>query len=104
MSKVINLGIIFSGPRQYPEKIIPKFITLLKENKKCPIHGKGEEKRSFIYVDDVVKAFETILFKGEIGEIYNIGSGGSSGIEVELASSYNDSNQEVTLFIQPITD
>ena len=38
------------------------------------------------------------------GEIYNIGSGGSSGIEVELVSSYNESNQEVTLFIQPITD
>jgi UDP-glucose 4,6-dehydratase len=62
------------GPKQYPEKIIPKFIKLLKENKKCTIHGNGESKRCFIYVEDVARAFDKILHNGTIGEIYNIGS------------------------------
>jgi dTDP-glucose 4,6-dehydratase len=62
------------GKNQYPEKVIPLFIKLLKENKKITIHGNGTTIRSFIYIDDVVKAFELILEKGIIGEIYNIGS------------------------------
>lgn len=59
---------------QYPEKIIPRFIKLLKLNKKLTIQGNGTSVRAFLHVDDVVKAFELILEKGEIGEIYNIGS------------------------------
>lgn len=62
------------GERQYPEKLIPKFICLLKENKKCTIHGQGDSKRSFIYIDDVVSAVSFILHKGKTGEIYNISS------------------------------
>jgi dTDP-glucose 4,6-dehydratase len=62
------------GPKQYPEKLIPRFTKLLLENKKCTIHGKGETRRNFIHVNDVGTAVETILTKGIIGEIYNIGS------------------------------
>lgn len=62
------------GERQYPEKLIPRFACLLKENKMCTIHGKGESKRSFIYIDDVVSALSFVLHKGDIGEIYNISS------------------------------
>tara|TARA_B110000908_G_scaffold152132_1_gene187497 strand:+ start:793 stop:1743 length:951 start_codon:yes stop_codon:yes gene_type:complete len=62
------------GPNQYPEKIIPKFIKLLHEDKKCTIHGKGESLRSFIHAYDVATAVDTILHKGVINEIYNIGS------------------------------
>lgn len=61
------------GKNQYPEKVIPLFIKLLKENKRITIHGRGETVRSFIYISDVVSAFETILEHGVIGEIYNIG-------------------------------
>ena len=71
---IITRGNNVYGPRQYPEKLIPKFIKLLSEDKKCTIHGEGYTERSFLYVDDVVKAFECILFKGKIGEIYNIGT------------------------------
>ncbi len=71
---IITRGNNVYGPRQYPEKLIPKFINLLLENKKCTIHGQGLTERSFLYVDDVSKAFECILFKGKIGEIYNIGT------------------------------
>ena len=62
------------GPKQYPEKLIPRFTKLLLENKKCTVHGKGETRRNFIHVNDVGTAIEKILTKGIIGEIYNIGS------------------------------
>lgn len=71
---IITRGNNVYGPKQYPEKLIPKFITLLNKGLPCPIHGKGLEKRSFIYVDDVVNAFDVILHYGKIGEIYNIGT------------------------------
>jgi UDP-glucose 4,6-dehydratase len=70
---VISRGNNVYGPRQYPEKLIPKFITLLMNNQKCTIHGEGNQLRSFLYVDDTARAFETLMLKGEIGEIYNIG-------------------------------
>ena len=71
---IITRGNNVYGPNQYPEKIIPRFIKLLKENKKVTIQGDGSNVRAFIHVQDVVKAFEIILDKGIIGEIYNIGS------------------------------
>lgn len=71
---IITRGNNVYGPRQYPEKLIPMFINLLLENRKCTIHGQGLTERSFLYVDDVCRAFECILFKGKIGEIYNIGT------------------------------
>lgn len=80
---IITRGNNVFGPKQYPEKLIPKFITLLNNNSACPIHGKGLEKRSFIYIDDVVNAFDIILHYGKIGEIYNIGTNEEiSNIEV----------------------
>jgi len=60
------------GINQYPEKIIPKFICKLLNNEKLPIHGNGSNLRNYIHIDDVITAFETILLKGEIGQIYNI--------------------------------
>jgi dTDP-glucose 4,6-dehydratase len=62
------------GERQYPEKIIPKFITMLKENKKLTIHGIGLTRRNFIYIDDVVNAINIIVSKGVDNNVYNIGS------------------------------
>jgi dTDP-glucose 4,6-dehydratase len=62
------------GPNQYPEKLIPLFIKQLKNNEQVTIQGDGSNVRAFIHVADVVKAFDIILEKGRIGEIYNIGS------------------------------
>jgi dTDP-glucose 4,6-dehydratase len=72
---IITRGNNVYGPNQYPEKLIPRFITNLLQNKKCPIHGDGLSRRNFIYVLDVCKAVDTIMRKGKINEIYNIGSG-----------------------------
>lgn len=71
---VITRGNNVYGINQYPEKLIPKFIELLQNNKKVTIQGDGSNKRSFLHVDDVCSAFKIILEKGQIGEIYNIGS------------------------------
>ena len=73
MPIIITRGNNVYGPNQYPEKLIPKFIMLLKQNKKVTIQGKGNSVRAFLHVNDTVKAFECILEKGQIGEIYNIG-------------------------------
>ncbi|NXS64994.1 TGDS dehydratase, partial [Pandion haliaetus] len=62
------------GPHQYPEKVIPKFISLLQQNRKCCIHGSGLQRRNFLYAADVVEAFLTVLKEGKPGEIYNIGT------------------------------
>lgn len=71
---IITRGNNVYGENQYPEKLIPKFIKLLKMGKKCTIHGDGSSLRSFIHVYDVCTAVDMILHKGIIGEIYNIGS------------------------------
>lgn len=71
---IITRGNNVYGPNQYPEKIIPRFVKLLKENRKVTIQGDGSNVRAFIHVKDVVNAFDIILDKGIIGEIYNIGS------------------------------
>ena len=70
---IITRGNNVYGPNQYPEKLIPKFIKQLKENNPVTIQGCGNNLRSFLHVLDVARAFECILDKGKIGEIYNIG-------------------------------
>jgi dTDP-D-glucose 4,6-dehydratase len=63
------------GPKQYYDKVIPKFITKLLDDQKCTIQGDGECIRSFLYIDDLVNCLELIMLDGKIGEIYNIGLG-----------------------------
>ena len=60
------------GPRQFPEKLIPKTILLAHQNKKIPIYGKGKNIRDWIFVNDHCDAILKILSKGKDGESYNI--------------------------------
>jgi dTDP-glucose 4,6-dehydratase len=62
------------GERQMVEKVIPKFITALLHNKKCTLHGNGNTKRNFIYVQDMCRCILKVIEKGEISEVYNIGT------------------------------
>ena len=71
---IITRGNNVYGPNQYPEKLIPKFIKLLKNGDKLTIHGDGSSLRSFIHVLDICSAVDTILHNGIIGQVYNIGS------------------------------
>ena len=70
---IITRGNNVYGPNQYPEKLIPKFIKLLNDNKKVTIQGDGSCLRAFLHSSDTSTAFEKILEKGTIGDIYNIG-------------------------------
>jgi len=62
------------GPNQFPEKLIPKLIYNIINNKPLPIYGKGKNSREWIHVMDHCEALLKIFFKGKIGESYNVGS------------------------------
>jgi len=62
------------GPKQHPEKLIPKLIYNILNNKSLPIYGKGTNSREWIYVKDHCEALIKVYLKGKVGEFYNIGS------------------------------
>lgn len=72
---IITHSCNFYGPNQYPEKLIPLFVTNLLEGKGIPIYGKGEQVREWIFTLDHCRAIETLIDKGIPGEAYNIGTG-----------------------------
>lgn len=61
------------GPYQYPEKLIPFFISKLLRDEKVPVYGDGLNVRDWLYVYDHCAAIDTVLHKGKIGEVYNVG-------------------------------
>ena len=61
------------GPYQFPEKVVPHFISLAMEDKKLPVYGDGLNVRDWIYVNDFCSAITLVLEKGKSGEIYNVG-------------------------------
>lgn len=63
------------GPYQFPEKLIPLFVTNAMEDKKLPVYGDGKNIRDWLYVEDHCEAIQYIIDKGVLGEIYNIGGG-----------------------------
>jgi dTDP-glucose 4,6-dehydratase len=63
------------GPNQYPEKIIPLFITNALEGQPLPLYGDGRQTRDWLYVEDHCAAVELVLHEGKPGEIYNVGGG-----------------------------
>jgi dTDP-glucose 4,6-dehydratase len=62
------------GPYQFPEKVIPLFVTNLLDGKKVPLYGQGLNERDWLYVDDHCAAIHLLVDHGEPGEIYNIGA------------------------------
>ena len=74
MPIIITRGNNVYGPNQYPEKLVPRFVELLLQNKQVTIQGDGSNVRAFLHVNDVCSALKLVLEKGEIGEIYNVGS------------------------------
>lgn len=63
------------GPYQYPEKLIPLFATNLLEDLQVPIYGDGRNIRDWCYVEDNCRGIDSVLHKGSVGEVYNIGAG-----------------------------
>jgi dTDP-glucose 4,6-dehydratase len=71
------------GPYQFPEKLIPFFVTLLHEGKPVPVYGDGMNVRDWIHVDDHSRAVEAVLLRGLPGEVYNVG-GGNERTNIEI--------------------
>jgi len=63
------------GPHQFPEKVIPLFVTNLIDNKKVPLYGQGLNVRDWLHVDDHCRGIHAVLTRGTPGNIYNIGGG-----------------------------
>lgn len=72
---LITRGSNTYGPRQYPEKIVPLFITNLLDDRPVPVYGDGLQIRDWLYVEDHARAILAVLERGETGSIYNIGAG-----------------------------
>ena len=73
MPIIITRGNNVYGPNQYPEKVVPRFIQQLKAGEKITIQGDGSCVIAFLHAYDTASAFITVLEKGKVGEIYNIG-------------------------------
>jgi dTDP-glucose 4,6-dehydratase len=71
------------GPYQFPEKLIPFFVTLLHEGKPVPVYGDGMNVRDWIHVEDHSRAVDAVLRRGRPGEIYNVG-GGNERTNIEI--------------------
>ncbi len=63
------------GPYQYPEKVVPLFVTNALEGKPLPVYGDGRQMRDYQWVGDHCEAIDLVLHRGELGEIYNVGTG-----------------------------
>jgi dTDP-glucose 4,6-dehydratase len=86
------------GAYQYPEKVIPLFITNLIQGKNIPIYGKGLNVRDWLHVTDHCRGIEAVIREGRAGEIYNIG-GGSELTNLQLAdkilSIFGEDNSKI---------
>ncbi len=80
---LVTRGCNTYGPNQYPEKIVPLFVTNLLDDLPVPLYGDGEQIRDWLYVEDHALAILRVLESGRIGEVYNVGAG-SPRTNVEL--------------------
>ncbi|MFA6431645.1 MAG: dTDP-glucose 4,6-dehydratase [Candidatus Margulisiibacteriota bacterium] len=91
------------GPYQYPEKVIPLFVTNALEGKKLPLYGDGMNVRDWLYVDDHCSAVDLVLQKGNAGEVYNIG-GGNEKPNIEITKFILKELGLPDNFIEPVAD
>jgi dTDP-glucose 4,6-dehydratase len=91
------------GPRQFPEKVIPLFVTNLFDGVKVPLYGDGLNVRDWLYVDDHCRGILSVLEGGRAGEIYNIG-GGTELTNEELTTRLLDLCGYSDSMIEPTTD
>src|SRR3989339_2215282 len=91
------------GPYQYPEKVIPLFITNAIEDKPLPLYGDGKNVRDWLYVLDNCSGIDTVLHKGIAGEIYNIG-GSNEIANIGLTKTILKILNQPTSLIKPVAD
>jgi dTDP-glucose 4,6-dehydratase len=91
------------GPRQYPEKVIPLFVTNALEGRQLPLYGDGLQVRDWLHVEDHCRALDLLFEKGELGETYNIG-GGTELTNLVLTEHILDLVGKPKTLIQPVKD
>jgi dTDP-glucose 4,6-dehydratase len=91
------------GPYQYPEKVVPLFITNAIDDQPLPLYGDGLQMRDYQYVLDHCEGIDTVLRKGQPGEIYNLGTGAETP-NIEMARLILKLLNKPESLIQPITD
>ena len=91
------------GPQQFPEKIIPLFITNALDERPLPLYGDGQNVRDWLHVDDHCRALDLLLDRGQPGDVYNIG-GGHEMRNVDLTHRILEILDRPTTLIRPVTD
>ena len=91
------------GPYQYPEKLIPLFITNALQDQPLPLYGDGKNVRDWIYVLDNCEAIDVVLHRGEPGEIYNIGAGNELQ-NIQITEMILDKLNKPRSLIKPVPD
>lgn len=91
------------GPYQYPEKLIPFFISKLLKNEKVPLYGDGGNVRDWLYVYDHCSAVDTVIHNGKIGEVYNIG-GNNEKTNLEITKLILKAMGKDETYIEYVTD
>ena len=91
------------GPYQYPEKVIPLFVTNLMDGLKVPLYGDGQNVRDWLHVDDHCRGIDLVLHGGRPGEVYNIG-GGTELSNKDLTSLILEVMDMGPEMIQPVAD
>lgn len=91
------------GPYQYPEKLIPFFISKLKRGEKVPVYGDGLNVRDWLYVYDHCEAIDIVLHKGKVGEVYNIG-GHNEKTNLEITHLILDAMGKDDSYIEYVQD
>ncbi|MBX3357097.1 MAG: dTDP-glucose 4,6-dehydratase [Phycisphaeraceae bacterium] len=91
------------GPYQFPEKVIPLFVTNLLEGKQVPLYGDGRNVRDWLHVDDHCEAVLAVLERGIPGEVYNVG-GNNERSNLELTHAILDAMGKGKEMIKPVAD
>ena len=91
------------GPYQFPEKVIPLFVTNAIEDIPVPLYGDGKNVRDWLHVDDHCRAIDLLIEKGVNGEVYNIG-GGNEVTNVDLTHRILDALGKPVSLIKPVAD
>jgi dTDP-glucose 4,6-dehydratase len=91
------------GPYQYPEKLIPLFVTNALDDKPLPLYGDGKNVRDWLHVEDHCAALDFVLLNGGVGEVYNIG-GGNERMNVEITKLILETLGKPESLIRPVED
>ena len=91
------------GPYQYPEKLIPFFISQLLKDEQVPVYGDGQNIRDWLYVYDHCEAIDTVLHAGNLGEVYNIG-GHNEKTNLEITKIILDAMGKDESYIKHVED